>query len=75
MYEEETDLLKFVAGPPAYREAMKRSRMPLDKSVAGWVYKQSRSGAIFLTSVMIYASCQTLKTFWVLKHGPSWQYP
>jgi signal transduction histidine kinase len=42
MYEVETDLLKFVAGPPAYREAMKRTRMPLDKSVAGWVYKQAK---------------------------------
>lgn len=42
MYEEETDLLKFVAGPPAYREAMKRTRVPLEKSIAGWVYKQSK---------------------------------
>jgi signal transduction histidine kinase len=42
MYEEETDLLKFVAGPPAYREAMKRTRMPLEKSVVGWVFKQAK---------------------------------
>jgi signal transduction histidine kinase len=42
MYEEETDLLKFVAGPTAYREAMKRTRMPLEKSVVGWVFKQAR---------------------------------
>jgi signal transduction histidine kinase len=42
MYEEETDLLKFVAGPPAYREAMKRTRIPLEKSVAGWVFKQAK---------------------------------
>ena len=42
MYEEETDLLKFVAGPPTYREAMKRTRMPLEKSVVGWVFKQAK---------------------------------
>jgi signal transduction histidine kinase len=42
MYEEETDLLKFVAGPPVYREVMKRTRVPLDKSVAGWVFKQTK---------------------------------
>lgn len=41
MYEEETDLLKFVAGPPAYREVMKRSRIPLDRSIAGWVYQHT----------------------------------
>lgn len=42
MYEEETDLLKYVSGPSAYREAMKRTRMPLEKSVAGWVYRQAK---------------------------------
>jgi signal transduction histidine kinase len=42
MYEEETDLLKFVAGPPAYRDAMRRTRIPLEKSIAGWVYKQAK---------------------------------
>jgi signal transduction histidine kinase len=42
MYEEETDLLKFVSGPSTYREAMKRTRMPLEKSVAGWVYRQAK---------------------------------
>jgi signal transduction histidine kinase len=41
MYEEETDLLKFVSGPPAYREAMKRTRIPLENSVAGWAYRQA----------------------------------
>ena len=39
LYEEETDLLKFVAGPTEYRETMKRVRVPLEKSVAGSVYK------------------------------------
>jgi signal transduction histidine kinase len=42
MYEEETDLLKFVSGPSAFREVMKRTRMPLEKSVAGWVYRQAK---------------------------------
>jgi signal transduction histidine kinase len=42
MYEEETDLLKFVAGPLEHRPAMKRTRMPLEKSIAGWVYKQAK---------------------------------
>ena len=52
MYEEETDLLKFVAGPPAYREAMKRTRMPLEKSIAGWVYKQAKP--VYIPDVRSY---------------------
>ncbi|RPI32279.1 MAG: GAF domain-containing protein [Chloroflexota bacterium] len=42
MYEEETDLLKFVAWLPPEKEALKRLRVPLEKSLAGRVYTQSR---------------------------------
>lgn len=42
VYEEETDLLKIVAGPPAHRDTIKRIRVPLEKSLAGWVYSQSK---------------------------------
>lgn len=42
MYEEETDLLKFVAGPPTRKETSIRLRVPLERSVAGWVYRHSQ---------------------------------
>ena len=41
MYEEETDLLKYVSGPSAYREVMKRTRIPLENSIAGGAYRQA----------------------------------
>ncbi len=41
LYEEETDLLKFVAVTLAQKDALKRNRMPLEKSIAGRVYTQS----------------------------------
>jgi signal transduction histidine kinase len=41
MYEEETDLLKFVAGPASQKKILKRIRLPMEKSVAGRVYTQS----------------------------------
>jgi signal transduction histidine kinase len=46
LYEEETDLLKFVAGPPQYREVMKRNRIPLEKSIAGRVFYEGRPSLI-----------------------------
>jgi signal transduction histidine kinase len=42
MYEEETDLLKFVAGPRSRKETSRRLRVPLDRSLAGWVYANSK---------------------------------
>jgi signal transduction histidine kinase len=46
MYEEETDLLKFVAAPRARKETSRRLRVPLDRSVAGWVYANSKPATI-----------------------------
>ena len=43
LYEQETDLLKFVAGPLEQREALKHIRVPVEKSVAGSVYRSARS--------------------------------
>jgi signal transduction histidine kinase len=42
MYEEETDLLKFVAGPRSRKETSRRLRVPVDRSLAGWVYANSK---------------------------------
>jgi signal transduction histidine kinase len=42
LYEAETDLLKFVACLPQHKEVLKRIRVPLEKSVAGWVYLNSK---------------------------------
>jgi signal transduction histidine kinase len=41
LYEEETDLLKFVAGSQTDPEVIKRIRVPLEQSVAGKVYTQN----------------------------------
>lgn len=41
LYEEETDLLKFVAGSQTDSEVIKRIRVPLEQSVAGRVYTQN----------------------------------
>jgi signal transduction histidine kinase len=41
LYEEETDLLKFVAGSQTDPEVIKRIRVPLEESVAGKVYTQN----------------------------------
>lgn len=46
LYEEETDLLKFVAGPPTRKTTSRRLRVPLDRSVAGWVYQNSKNAII-----------------------------
>ena len=43
VYEHETDLLKVVAGPLEHRETIGRIRIPVEKSLTGWVYSQSRS--------------------------------
>lgn len=42
LYEHETDLLKFVVGPINQRERLKRMRVPVEKSLAGHVYKTSK---------------------------------
>ncbi|MFZ6029457.1 MAG: sensor histidine kinase [Chloroflexota bacterium] len=42
MYEEETDLLKFVAGPRSRKETSRRLRVPLDRSLAGTVYSSAK---------------------------------
>jgi K+-sensing histidine kinase KdpD len=41
LYEEETDLLKFVAGSQTDPDLIKRIRVPLEQSVAGRVYTQN----------------------------------
>jgi K+-sensing histidine kinase KdpD len=41
LYEQETDLLKFVAGSQTDPEVIKRIRVPLEQSVAGRVYTQN----------------------------------
>jgi len=46
IYEQETDLLKIVAGPRELRETIGRIRIPVEKSLTGWVYSQSRSTII-----------------------------
>ena len=43
VYEQETDLLKVAAGPINYRETLNCIRLPLEKSVEGYVYQNSRS--------------------------------
>jgi len=42
VYEQETDLLKIAAGPLDHRETLSRIRLPIEKSLTGWVYTQSR---------------------------------
>jgi len=42
-YEQETDLLKIVAGPLENRDALARVRVPIEKSLTGSVYSKSRS--------------------------------
>lgn len=42
LYEEETGLLKFVAAPPSQWEALKRLRIPVENSVAGQCFTQSK---------------------------------
>ncbi len=50
LYEAETDLLKFVACLPAYKEALKRIRVPVERSVAGWVYSNAKPLIILNTA-------------------------
>lgn len=42
LYEQETDLLKFVACPLDQIEILKTIRVPVDRSLAGWVYQNSQ---------------------------------
>jgi signal transduction histidine kinase len=42
LYEEETELLKFVAGSQIDPEVIKRIRVPIEQSVAGRVYTQNK---------------------------------
>lgn len=42
LYEEETGLLKFVAAPSSQWEVLKRMRIPVENSVAGQCYTQSK---------------------------------
>jgi signal transduction histidine kinase len=46
LYEEETDLLKFVAGSQVDPEVIKRVRIPLEQSVAGRVYTQNLAAIV-----------------------------
>ncbi len=46
LYEEETDLLRFVAGPVSRKQTSRRLRVPIDRSVAGLVYTQSKPAVI-----------------------------
>lgn len=46
LYEQETDLLKFVAGPPVHKEILAHLRLPLEKSIAGWVYQNSKPALV-----------------------------
>jgi signal transduction histidine kinase len=43
LYEEETGLLKIIAGPSSRRETLRLIRLPLEQSIAGQVYTQSRT--------------------------------
>lgn len=43
LYEHETDLLKFVAGPINQRDKLKKLRVPVERSLAGQVYRSSKS--------------------------------
>jgi signal transduction histidine kinase len=42
VYEQETDLLKVATGPNNYRETLSRIRLPLEKSVEGYVYQKTK---------------------------------
>jgi signal transduction histidine kinase len=42
VYEQETDLLKIVAGPVHHRNTLNRIRLPVEKSVAGYAYQKNR---------------------------------
>jgi signal transduction histidine kinase len=42
LYEEETGLLKFVAAPTSQWEVLKRMRIPVENSIAGQCYTQSK---------------------------------
>ena len=42
VYEQETELLKYVAGSPLPPESYKNLRLPLDTSLSGWVFKKGK---------------------------------
>jgi signal transduction histidine kinase len=42
VYEQETDLLKIVAGPIHHSNTLNRIRLPVEKSVEGYVYQKNR---------------------------------
>ncbi len=42
IYEQETDLLKFIACPPEHKERLKSYRIPVERSLAGWVYQHGK---------------------------------
>jgi signal transduction histidine kinase len=46
VYEQETDLLKIAAGPSTFKDTLKHIRVPIEKSVAGWVYSKSKQATI-----------------------------
>lgn len=45
-YEQETDLLKISAGPIEHKDTLLRIRVPIEKSITGFVYQKSRPIAI-----------------------------
>ncbi|OQX64713.1 MAG: hypothetical protein B5M51_02880 [Anaerolinea sp. 4484_236] len=42
IYDEDDDHLHFVAAPWFHREAIQEIRVPLEESIAGWVYKRAQ---------------------------------
>lgn len=46
VFEQETNFLRVASGPATKKEALARIRIPLEKSLAGWVYVKSRPVSI-----------------------------
>jgi signal transduction histidine kinase len=46
VYEQETNLLKLLAGTQNQFESLTRIRVPIDKSITGWVYSKSLPAVI-----------------------------
>ncbi len=46
LYEQETDLMKFIAGPVNQNEKLRRLRVPVERSLAGSVFKNAQPAIV-----------------------------
>jgi signal transduction histidine kinase len=46
LYEQETNTLKFAASQPEHRQRLRLLRVPIDRSLTGWVFKKNQSAQV-----------------------------